>query len=90
MRELVGQAAVEALNLTTKTAYAYVRQPENIAGLAGALIMPPLVFQRRRPPFLLFLIVAAAGDQVFRMGYRAQRNLQIIADSHADRPDTAA
>ena len=83
LTDLLGEAAAHTCELVGRSALAWVRRPENLAGLTGAVLLPPLVFRGRRPPLIPWLIVSLAGDQMFRMGYRAQRNLQAIADAAA-------
>jgi hypothetical protein len=83
---LIRHGVGEGLELAGRSALASFRKPENVAGLAGSVLLPLIVFRHRRPPFIPWLIVALAGDQMFRMGYRAQRNLQAIADAAIPAP----
>lgn len=77
----------EVAKMFGQAARIYFREPENIAGLAGAAVLPLIVFRRPNVPFLLFFAVALVGDQAARLGYRAANDLHEIAAAARARAD---
>jgi|SRR5450755_996615 hypothetical protein len=61
----------------------YLREPENLAAVTGATLLPLIVFRGRRPPFIPWLIVALMGDRIGVMAWRAHKNLETIARAAA-------
>lgn len=74
-----------------RAAAAYVRDPENLAGFSGSVLLPVLVISRggRRLPFLPWLMLALMGDAAGRLAWRSYKNLEIIAQAHQPAPDDA-
>ncbi len=70
----------EVAELAGRALAAYLRDYENVAGLMGATILPVLVFRRTNVPLLPWLLVALAGDQAARHGYRLCRDVHDLAD----------
>jgi hypothetical protein len=68
-----------------RSAVAFFREPENLAALSGATLLPLIVFRGRRVPFLPLFIVAVMGEVGGRAAYRSYRNLETIAS--AAKPD---
>lgn len=66
-----------------EAAVAFFREPENLAAITGATLLPVIVFRGHRPPLLPWLLVALMGDRIGRMTYRASRDLQTIAKAAA-------
>lgn len=75
---LPGRDEVSSVAVAVVRFYA---EPENLAGLSGAMLLPLTVF-RGRVPFLPFAIVALIGWAGGRMAWRACENLDIIAQAH--------
>lgn len=64
-----------------RSAVRYLRDPENLAALSGATLLPLIVFRGRRVPFLPLFLVALMGEQGGRVAYRSARNLEVIAQA---------
>jgi hypothetical protein len=79
--ETVRQAVPAVAKMMARTAGVYFSDPENLAGAAGAAVLPMMVFRRVNVPFLLWAAVAVAGDRAFRLGYRASRDLHDLAEA---------
>jgi hypothetical protein len=62
----------------------HLRQPENLAGLAGSVLLPMMVFRGARVPVPLLFLTCLAGEAAGRMAYRASRNLEILARAAQD------
>ena len=67
-----------------KQAAAFVREPENLAGFSGELLLPLIVFRGCRPPLVPFLAVALMGYAGGRMAWRSYKNLEVIAQAARD------
>lgn len=65
-----------------------LRNPENVAAISGAILLPLIVFRGRRVPFLPFAIISMIGGQGARMAWRASQDLRTIA--RAAGPDDGA
>lgn len=59
-------------------AAAFLRDPENLAAVAGATLLPVIVF-RHRPPLLPWLAMALIGDRAGRMAWRTYANIETLA-----------
>jgi hypothetical protein len=64
-----------------RSAVAFLREPENLAALSGATLLPLIVFRGRRVPFLPLFIVSVMGEVGGRAAYRSYRNLETIASA---------
>lgn len=60
------------------------REPENLAALSGALVLPLVVFRGRRVPFIPFMIISLIGECGGRLAYRASRDLRTLAAAAED------
>lgn len=60
---------------------AHLRDPENLAGLSGAVLMPLIVFRGRRVPFIPLFLVSLMGEQAGRLAYRSSEHLRVIAQA---------
>ena len=60
----------------------FLADPENLAAVAGATLLPLIVF-RHRPPLLPWLAVALLGDRAGRMAWRTYANLDTLAKAAA-------
>lgn len=58
-----------------------IRQPEQQAALAGAIILPLVVCRGRVPSLPALMILALIGDYAGRMAYRASADLRTIAEA---------
>lgn len=65
-----------------RTAAAYFRDPENIAGFSGSVLLLVLVSRGRRIPLVPALMISAMGQGAGRMAWRSYKNLEIIAQAH--------
>jgi hypothetical protein len=81
---LAGGLLADVAKFSGQAAAVYLRDPENVAGLAGAFVLPLAVFRRGRVPFLPLFAVALIGDQLFRAGYRASCDLHDLAAAARD------
>lgn len=79
----------ELAEKVARTAITHLRNPENVAAISGALLLPLIVFRGRRVPFLPFAVVSMIGGQGGRMAWRASRDLRTIAESTALPDDDA-
>jgi hypothetical protein len=77
---LTGNAEELAGNIS-QSVVRHLRDPENVAALSGAILMPLIVFRGRRVPFLPLFLVSLMGEQAGRMVYRSSENLRIIAQA---------
>jgi hypothetical protein len=83
--------AEELAGMAAQSAVRFFREPENLAGLSGAVLLPLLVFRGKRVPFLPFFLVSLMGEQAGVMAYKSYRNLEVIAQASAGQiPDVSA
>ena len=64
-----------------RAAVRFFSDPENLAAVSGATLLPLMVMaMARKPlPFLPWLVLALMGEGMGIMAYRSYKNLEIIA-----------
>lgn len=79
--ELAGKVARGAVTI--------LRDPEALSGVAGAVVLPLIVFRGHKVPLLPLFVICLIGQQGGRMAWRASRDLAAIARAATDpvKPD---
>lgn len=75
-------------SLAARGAVRFFSDPENLAGVTGATLLPLafMVAARKPLPFLPWLMLALMGEGMGVMAWRSYKNLEIIAAAAA-KPD---